>query len=277
MAFEDLFENALVAALVECAFTLVLTYALVRLLKYIIRRIEKNGIHHRFLANALVAAVWIAGVVTALSTIPALSKLSRTLLAGSGIVAVIMGLAAQDSFGNLLSGLFLSLFKPFEIGDRVKLVNHGITGFIEDITLRHTIIRTLTNSRLIIPNSTMNSELIENANHTSQVASSFVDISISYESDVTLAMKIMADVIGSHESYLDQRTQKDIAKGVPKVPVLVRELGESSVGLRASMWTRTIDENFRACSDVRVRLMEAFRKNGIEIPYNRLVVIEKEA
>ena len=274
---EKLLDNALFLSLLECAVTLVITYVLTRVLRHFIRRVDKGGLHHRFLANALVAVVWVVGFMAGLSNIPGLSKLTRTLLAGSGIMAIIVGLAAQDSFGNLLSGLFISLFRPFEIGDRVRLVNSNITGYIEDLTLRHTVIRTYTNnSRIIIPNSTINSEIIENSNYKTSTASNFVDISISYESDLQLAMKIMADIIGAHELYLDQRTPAQIDAGVPKVRVSVQNLGESSINLRASMWTTTVDENFQACSDVRIRLMEEFRKNNIEIPYNRVVVLNTE-
>ena len=274
----NILDNTLYLSLLECALTLVITYALTRALRYLIKRIEKGGIHHRFLANTLVAVVWVVGIMVAMSNVPGFSKLTRTLLAGSGIMAIIVGLAAQDSFGNLLSGLFISLFRPFEIGDRVHLVNSNITGYIEDLTLRHTVIRTyVNNSRIIIPNSTINSEIIENSNFKSTTASNFVDISISYESDLRLAMKIMADIIGSHELYHDQRTPAQIQAGAPRVQVHVQSLGESSINLRARMWTTTVDENFQACSDARVRIMEEFRKNNIEIPYNRVVVLNSDA
>lgn len=267
-----LFENSYLSIALECALTLLITYAAQRLVRLIFKRVEKKGIHLRFLSDVIVGVVWVVGCFAAMATIPGLSSLARTLLAGSGIVAIVVGLAAQDSFGNLFSGLFISLFRPFEIGDRVKLVKSNITGFVEDITLRHTVIRTLVNSRVIIPNSTINSEIIENSNYATTVASSFLDISISYESDLELARRLMAELIGAHELYLDQRTPEDIAAGKPKVAVLVRALGESGVDLRASVWTRTIDDNFTACSDLRIRIMQAFRENGIEIPYKHVVV-----
>ena len=273
---EKLLDSSVFPIVLECVVTLLATYILARGLKYLIKRVEKGGIHHRFLANTLVAVVWVIGCMTAMSEIPGLSKVTRTLLAGSGIMAVIVGLAAQNSFSNLFSGLFISLFRPFEIGDRIKLVDSGITGYIEDITLRHTVIRTyVNNSRIIVPNSTMNSEIIENSDFKSTTASNFVDISISYESDLGLAMRIMADVIGSHELYQDQRTPAQIAAGANKVQVHVQALGESSINLRARMWTKTVDENFQACSDARIRIMEEFRAQGVEIPYNRLVILDR--
>ena len=273
---ENLLNNALFLSLGECAITLLITYALTRAIKrWVLRSMQRGGINRRFLGNIAIAAIWVIGIMVALSNIPGLTKLTQTLLAGSGIVAVVVGLAAQDSFGNLFSGLFISLFRPFEIGDRVKLVNSGITGYIEDITLRHTVILTfINNSRVIIPNSTINSEIIENANFKSTVASNFVDVSIAYESDLHTAIRILADAIGSHELYLDQRTPEQIAAGAAKVTVLVQSLGSNSVNLRAQMWTRTVDENFRACSDVRIKIMEEYRKHGIGIPYNRVVILD---
>lgn len=273
---KSLLKNNIFVIALECAVTLLITWGIAAALRHMKRKHGQKDIHRKFLYNMAIAVVWIIGCTTAMAYVPKLSKLTQTLLAGSGIVAVVVGLAAQDSFGNLLSGLFISVFKPFNIGDRVKLVNSGITGYIEDITLRHTIIRTFINSRVIIPNSTINSELIENSNFTTTVSSSFVDVMVSYESDIRLAMRIMASVIGSHDLYLDQRTPEEIAAGVPKVQVLVRELADSGVCLRASMWTKTVSENFQACSDVRLMLMDAFRKIGIEIPYNKIVVIEQE-
>ena len=271
----DLLQNALFLSIAECVITLLITYALSRLIRHWIRHMAGSAINRRFLANISIAAIWVIGIMVAMSNIPGLTKLTSTLLAGSGIVAVVVGLAAQDSFGNLLSGLFISLFRPFEIGDRVKLVNSGITGYIEDMTLRHTVIRTfMNNSRVIIPNSTINSEIIENSNFRSTAASNFVDVSISYESDLELAIQLLADAIGNHEFFLDQRTPEQIAANAPKVTVMVQSLGESSVNLRAQMWTRTVDQNFKACSDVRIHIMEEFRSNGIEIPYNRVVILD---
>ena len=273
---DNLLNNALFTSLLECVVTLLITYALTRIItRWVLQNIQRGGINRRFLGNIAIAAIWVIGVIVALSNIPGMSKLTRTLLAGSGIVAVVVGLAAQDSFGNLFSGLFVSIFRPFEIGDRVKLVNSGITGYIEDITLRHTVILTfINNSRVIIPNSTINSEIIENANFKSTIASNFVDVAISYDSDLAVAIKLLAEAVGSHPLYLDQRTPEQLAAGAAKVTVMVQALGESGVNLRTQMWTRTVDENFRACSDVRIRILKEFRENGIEIPYNRVVIME---
>ena len=125
--------------------------------------------------------VYFIGILAALEAIPGLSKVMSTILAGSGIIAIVVGLAAQESLGNIISGWFIGLFRPFEVGDRVRLVGYDITGKIEDITLRHTVIKTFTNSRVIVPNSKISSTIIENSHYIDERSSSFIDVYVSYE------------------------------------------------------------------------------------------------
>ena len=225
---------------------------------------KKDTIHLKFIKNIFGAIIWIAGVAYALSSFSQFEDFAVALFAGSGIVALTIGLAAQESLGNALNGLFISIFKPFEVGDRVHLVNANITGFIEDISIRHTVIRTFMNSRVIIPNSIINKELIENSNFNNPRASAFIDVIVTYDSDMPLAREILALVVGDHEEYVDTRTPEQFVS-TPKVPVFVRSLGLYGAELRASMWTETIANNFSACSDVRKTLIEEFGKAGIKI------------
>ena len=80
----------------------------------------------------------------------------------------------------------------------------------------------------------------------------------------------MADIVGSHPLYVDVR--KDMSE--EKVPVLMRAFESSGIALRARVWTRTVDDNFKACSDIRVDLLKQFREAGIEIPYTKISVVE---
>ena len=58
-----------------------------------------------------------------------------------------------------------------------------------------------------------------------------------------------------------------------KVPVLMRAFESSGVALRARVWTKTVDDNFKACSDIRVELLRRFRSEGIEIPYTKVKLV----
>ncbi|MCL2385930.1 MAG: mechanosensitive ion channel family protein [Defluviitaleaceae bacterium] len=248
------------------------TFIGITIFRAVWRRIfDTASIHQKFIKNVFTALIWVAGILFALSSFPEFSDFATAIFAGSGIAALMIGFAAQESLGNAFNGLFISIFKPFEVGDRVHLVNANITGFIEDISLRHTVIRTFMNSRIIIPNSVINKELIENSNFCNPQASSFIDVIITYDSDITKASEILAQVIGEHPNFVDTRTPEQLEDGVKKVPVFVRALGIYGIELRASMWTSTISINFAACSDVRRSLVEQFAEAEIRIASSKFV------
>ena len=248
------------------------TIFIIRLFRMACRRLGKDTIHMKFIKNVMSAFIWVIGIVLALSRFPQFSDAATALLAGSGIAALTIGFAAQESLGNAFNGLFISIFRPFEVGDRIHLTNANITGFIEDITIRHTVIRTFMNSRIIIPNSVMNQELIENSNFCNPQASAFIDVIITYESNVTKAIEILASVIGNHPEFVDTRTEAQ-KETDPKVPVFIRALGLHGVELRASMWTSTISINFAACSDVRKGILQEFEKAEIRIATAKILPI----
>ncbi len=236
---------------------------------------NRQYLFRRFVYNIVQLSIYLFGVLLCIGQIPALSKLVQTILAGSGILALAISLSAQESLNNVISGLFITLFKPFEVGDRVTLVNSKITGNIEDITLRHTIIKTFTNTRIVIPNATINKEIVENSNLIDVRTSNFIDVDVAYESDIEKAMEIMADVIGNHPYFWDMRSEEE-KETLPKVKVYVRAFASSGISLRASMWTRTVNENFEACSDARLRIKQAFDRAGIEIPYTKYTILYQE-
>jgi small-conductance mechanosensitive channel len=220
--------------------------------KFLRRRIVAS-IHKRFLLSILAVAAYFVGIMLALAQIPSFNRGVEAIITGSGIAALILGLAAQESLGNLFNGMFISLFKPFEVNDRIHLVNAGITGVVEDITLRHTVIRTFLNSRLIVPNSAINKDIIENSHFGEKKASSFVDATITYESDLERACAIMGDC--ARESPLT------IGEDAPKV--YIRGFSEFGVDLRISVWAKDVNANFDACSDIRMEIKRRFDAEGI--------------
>ena len=250
---------------------IIATLAVGMLHRVIYKLLPPKHLFWLFINSIIQGLIYLVGLICAISTIPQLSRLSTTLIAGSGIVALAMSLSAQESLSNIVSGLFISLFRPFNVGDRIKLISSGVVGYVESITLRHTIIKTLTNTRITIPNSVMNKEIIENSNLVEKIASYYVDVSISYESDIDRAINIMADIVGSHPLYVDVR--KDMSE--EKVQVLMRAFESSGVALRARVWTKTVDDNFKACSDIRIELLKRFREEGIEIPYTKVDVVDR--
>jgi small conductance mechanosensitive channel len=129
--------------------------------------------------------------------IPSLRTLAKSLLAGAGIVAVAIGFASQAALSNIIAGVFIVIFKPFRVKDRVT-VKDTINGVIEDITLRHTVIRNFQNRRVIIPNSMISEEIIVNSDIIESKICKWIEIGISYGSDIDLAKSIMAEEAQNH-------------------------------------------------------------------------------
>jgi len=222
---------------------------------------------HRMMLRVIRTCI-IAGVAISVAEhIPGVNTVTKTLLASSGVLAVAISFSAQNSISNIISGLFISWFKPFKIGDRIKLVSNDITGIVEEITLRHTILKTFTNTRVVVPNATMNETIVENSDLIDCEANGYIDVEIAYDADIDKAMALLSGIIENHGSYIGEKP----------VAVQVRALGESGVALRASMRTKNVNENFAACSDARYKILKEFAVNGIEIPYpHRTVLVKTE-
>ncbi|MDY3618538.1 mechanosensitive ion channel family protein [Agathobaculum sp.] len=228
-----------------------------------------------FLRYVAVAAVYFAGFAVIVSNIPFLSAGLNKVLAAGGVIALVAGFAAQEALGSVVSGLMILAFKPFVIGDVVRYLDHDISGVVEEITLHHTTIRTWENKRVIIPNSKMNSAIIENADYADSKVCVLLEIGVTYESDLALAKQLLTDAVASHPDYLDNRTPDEKAANVPAVLVRVIELGESAVTLRAWVWAKDNATAAAMKSDLLQSVKTAYEQEGIEIAYPHMVVIEK--
>ena len=227
-------------------------------------------LHLVLLRSIIRIVIWGAAVITAVSFIPKFTRTWETVIASSGVVAVVLGLAAQSTLANVFSGIAMSVTqsRPFDIGDRIQIGTND-PGFVVDITLRHVAIRTFQNEVIYVPNSVAGSSTI--INYTKMTSYSYpIVVSVAYGTDVERAMKIMSEVIASHPKYAGE--------GDP--PILCRELGDSGVTLRGMMTTGIFGDNPTACSDCRVEILKRFAAEGIEIPYPHMDVTmrgEKEA
>ncbi|MEL7342009.1 MAG: mechanosensitive ion channel domain-containing protein, partial [Bacteroidota bacterium] len=137
-----------------------------RAMKRFIRRsteeLSNDPTNYQFLRRAILVIIYSIGISLTIYAIPGLKTLAQSVLAGAGIAAVAIGFASQNALSNIISGIFIVVFKPFRVNDRI-VVRDTITGVVEDITLRHTIIRNFQNRRVILPNSMISEEVIVNA------------------------------------------------------------------------------------------------------------------
>lgn len=237
--------------------------------KVVKKKNDKNKITTiSFLKKFVSATIYFIMIVFVLSQFAFFKSLIIPLLSGAGILAVVLGLAAQDTLSNFFSSLIIVFGNPFKIGDHIRDVENDIEGEVEEITFRHTIIRTINNRRLIIPNNKMNTLIIENYNYTDTLLCELIDYDISYDSDIHKATKILEEEL--NKLYNPNTISKKEIE-FPKVRVL--KLDESSIKLRAWVWGENYSNVYKNIYALNENIKKRFDKNNIQIPYNHLNVI----
>jgi small-conductance mechanosensitive channel len=259
--------------LVKVLLILLAAFLLERILFLLLRRAYKrsdkgreDATRYKFLRNALRFLVGLIAIAAIIYVIPSFKHLALTLFAGAGILVAILGLATQRAFTNIISGIFIVSFKPFRVGDLIKVGNMD-PGTVEDITLRHTVIVTFENRRVIIPNAVISDETIVNSSIMDEATCEFVEIGISYESDLDKALKILQEEAEAHPNCLDRRTADELERGEPKVWVRLIKIADSELTLRAYAWAGDPITARMMHYDLNRSLKLHFDREGIDIPY----------
>ena len=147
------------------------------------------------------------------------------------------------------------------------MVDDIVTGTVMEITLRHTVIRNAENRMILIPNSKMNSSTVVNSSYGETATCAFVEVGVSYTTDLDHAMETMRDEIMKHPMLIDHRSDGERKAGVPQVVVRVISLGDSAITLRAWAWAATPGNAFTMKCDLLKSVKERFDSEKIEIPY----------
>ena len=182
------------------------------------------------------------------------------LIAGLGIGSVALGFAFKDVLQNLFAGFLILLYRPFHIGDQIKINEYE--GTVEDINVRATKLKTYDGERVVIPNSDlyMDAVLVRTAFPHRRTK---ITIGIGYGEDIEKARRVMMNVLKSTEGVLDE----------PSPAVDVVELADSSVNMKVLFWTKSVQTNVRQTSNLVVSgIKKALDREGIEIPFPQRVL-----
>jgi small-conductance mechanosensitive channel len=229
-----------------------------------------------FLKNAVEFIIYIVAFIVIFNSIPKLKDYGTALFAGAGVLAAIVGFASQSAFSNIVSGVFIVMFKPFSVGDRVR-IGQLYQGDVEDITLRHTIIKDFENRRIVIPNSVMNNETIINSTLTEEKVCMFIEIGITFASNVERAMRIMQDEAMRHPECIDSRTAEEKSNDQPQVEIRLVSFADSAQQIRAYVWAPNPSSGFNMKCDLLKSIKERFDMEGIEIAYPHRIIYIKES
>lgn len=201
----------------------------------------KNLTYYVLLAFVVLAALGNLGVQT------------TSLVAILGASALAVGLALQGSLANFAAGVIIILFRPFKVGDRIEA--GGVEGFVEDIQIFNTILRTPDNKTVIIPNANITSDNIINYS-TKGILRIDMVFGIGYDDDLLQAKRILQDILAADEGVLND----------PAPTVAVMELADSSVNFAVRPFVKSADYwsvYFRVTEQVKLR----FDAEGVSIPF----------
>ena len=230
--------------------------------RYIARRMtgeEETEIHKRTstLSSILVSVTGIIIALLAILTIlPELGVNIATLIAGLGIGGLAIAFAAQGLVRDFITGFFILLEDQYRIGDFVTIA--GISGSVEELGLRRTILRDVDGTVHSVPNG----KVEVSSNMTKKFSRVKMDISVGYGENLERVIGVINDVC--NEMAEDPKWKPDLIT-TPAV-VRVNNLGDSGIDIRVMGDTRP-SRQWAVMGELRLRIKTTFDEKGIEIPW----------
>jgi MscS family membrane protein len=179
-----------------------------------------------------------------------------SLVVSLGVGSLAIGLAAQDTLANMFAGFTLMADRPFRVGDRIRL-SSGELGDVQEIGMRATLIRTLDDTILVIPNSVLVKERVVNQSQPTRGLTTRIEVGVAYGSDLALVRRVLAEAALASDYTDRERTPV----------VLVTKFADFFVNVLLIFWVRDYTEQGLGLSQVHEEIDRRFRAAGVEIPF----------
>ena len=201
--------------------------------------------------------VWFMGLYLALNEV-GIELLG--LLASLAVFSLIIGLAVQQTLGNMINSFMLAVDQPFEVGDRIEV--EGVTGTVMSVGILSTKILTLTEQLVVIPNNRLVDSTITNfarggGDGTASRVTLTLDIGVDYDERSSHVKQVILEVAKKCPHIEEE----------PGPRVLLRELADFSKNYRLYVWISDYSEEFIATDWLLREVDSAFSREGISIPY----------
>ena len=224
--------------------------------KYFIKQQAATGFS-KFTVGIMKFLIYFAALLAAASLvdIPV-----NSVLALFSAFALAFSLAVKDTLALFASGVMIVLSKPFVVGDFIEIPSEEVKGYVEEVGFAHTHLRTADNKEVIIPNSIVTSQTLLNYSKM-EVRRLELVFSIAYDSDIALAKKLILEA-AEEESLISKDRSRTAT---------VNNLGASAIEIVFKgyvPWDSIAD----ATGKINERVIEKFRRNKVEFPFNQLDV-----
>ena len=254
---ENYFENGITFFIISSVVTIILACIADKVIKTLNDRFNKKY-EDRITANQYLyltvrLIVWVVAFTIILKQVKPLSSLGNTILGATSIIAIAVGIAAQTTFGNYIAGFFLAIHQPFKVGDIIFIKERGLSGIVKEINFRHTILLTQEQTEIIIPNTIMNTAVVEDM--SSGKYSEIIELNLKGNTDLFKAQEIISSIAQSEPMIDNTRETKLVIKAITKD------------GYKACfpIYTRSLWDYGDARNSILPKLYKALEDNGIEM------------
>jgi len=173
------------------------------------------------------------------------------------LVGLAVGLAAQDTISDMISGYIILIDQPFRVGDRIEIPNEDTWGDVVEIGTRTTRIRTRDNTLVIIPNSSIAQGQVKNYSFPDPNYRLQLDVGIAYGTDIEQVRKVLGEAVRGVDGVLSDKP----------VDILYNEMGDSSMSIRVRWWINSFADKRRMYDKVNTAMQKAIDTAGIESPF----------
>lgn len=249
--------ESVVLALIVAVIGLIVVRVIRSAFKTMLSRASKlSGLVVEFLVRFFSILLYVILILVVMATLG--FDVSSVVLGLSAVIGLILGLGLQDTITNLAAGVWVTVFRPVEMGEFVEV--NGISGTVMGVGIMMTEMLKPDNTYITIPNSQVWSNPVINYSRM-ETRRLDVTVGVAYDTDLNKAIRVATDLMKSHEGVLPS----------PEPVTVVTELADSSVNLSLRAWTKT-EDLWGVKWDLTREIVGAFRDAGIEIPFPQVDV-----
>lgn len=214
---------------------------------------ELNALLQNVIARAIGIIVFLGGLYLVFQ-ISGLTSIAFTIIGGTGLLGLILGIAFRDITENFLASIFLSAQNPFKTGDLIEI--DAVVGFVQRMNIRTTVLMTPAGNHVEIPNATVYKSIIHNYTSNPNRRIDFT-LGIGYDDSISLAQETIVRVLNEHPAILSE----------PEHLVLVDSLGNATVKLQIYFWINGTQYSWPKVKSSVIRLVKhAIQEAGISMP-----------
>ncbi len=243
----------LMLGVVILVLTALVAWATTRSVRSLLARRINSRLLRGLFARGAGVLVMLIGLYIVLR-ISGLTQLALTIVGGTGLIGLAVGIAFRDITENYLASIFLSIQRPFQTGDLVEIAE--VTGYVRQLNVRTTVLMTLDGTLSQLPNAKVYKSVIRNFTTNPNRREDFV-VGIGYDDRIDEAQEVARRVLVEHPAVLND----------PEPWVLAEELGKATVNLRVYFWLNGQEHSWLKVRSSVIRLVKrAFQDHGISMP-----------